>query len=105
MPVIGEDAFSGRFGSKVRYMTEGADSSKRDEQPAQQARADTEPDRSEVPELVGQHSPLVSYPATKEQLIAAGDALGVPPKLMESLHRLPPGTTFANAHELWSALD
>lgn len=54
--------------------------------------------------LVGQHIPLVSYPATTEELIAAATAIGVPPTVMESLHRLPPGATFANAHELWTAL-
>lgn len=66
---------------------------------------ETDPDRRDLRALIGQHFSLTSFPATTEDLIATAMATDAPPEVLERLRTLNAGDTFANAQELWSALD
>lgn len=67
--------------------------------------AETDPDRRELRARIGQHVSLAKFPATAEELVAVATGGGAPDEVVDELNSLESGRSFANARELWQALD
>lgn len=64
-----------------------------------------DPDRRELRADIGRHVSLATFPATAEQLLELARRGDAPDEVLDELGTLEPGRSFANARELWQALD
>jgi hypothetical protein len=67
--------------------------------------AETDPDRTDLRSRIGAYVSLASFPADGATLIAMAQRRDAPDDVLAELGRLEPSRRFANATEVWQALD
>lgn len=63
-----------------------------------------QPDDVEQRSELARYLPGATWPAVREQLIAAAMDNGAPDEVVATVKRLPSGRTFANVSDVWRAL-